>query len=212
MFEFENMELLQSGCSGGRGSSFLKARRMRGSSVFVTQDVVCNLARLLDSPALKPLDGGMRFGSGMIESERDRCIYFDVGGSFFKTTRNTLAKQPTSYLYKLACAYDSSNEEPIFIDRDPTSFSIILNYFRYGASCLFDVDFSGERGLGSLLIADAQFYQLDEVTALLDRCNSCKKVFLLSQTSCEKEMHSSDRLRKNESLTGLFFYVCYVLY
>lgn len=64
-------------------------------------------------------------------------IRFNVGGSVFETTDETLNRIDGTML-KALCQenWADSKKEEIFIDRDPTHFRLILNFLRDGASAL----------------------------------------------------------------------------
>ena len=62
-----------------------------------------------------------------------RIISFNVGGTAFATSRQTLMKYPDSMLARMCntdvpVAKDSNGA--YFIDRDPEMFRLILNYLR----------------------------------------------------------------------------------
>uniref|UniRef100_A0A3Q0SZP3 Potassium channel tetramerization domain containing 17 n=1 Tax=Amphilophus citrinellus TaxID=61819 RepID=A0A3Q0SZP3_AMPCI len=65
-----------------------------------------------------------------------KWVRLNVGGTVFLTTRQTLLKEQTSFLYRLCQQQDlhSDTDETgaYVIDRDPTYFGPILNYLRHG--------------------------------------------------------------------------------
>uniref|UniRef100_A0A1A8A7W2 Potassium channel tetramerisation domain containing 17 n=1 Tax=Nothobranchius furzeri TaxID=105023 RepID=A0A1A8A7W2_NOTFU len=65
-----------------------------------------------------------------------KWVRLNVGGTVFLTTRQTLLKEQTSFLYRLCQQQDlhSDTDESgaYVIDRDPTYFGPILNYLRHG--------------------------------------------------------------------------------
>ncbi|XP_053426943.1 BTB/POZ domain-containing protein KCTD2 isoform X3 [Nycticebus coucang] len=67
-----------------------------------------------------------------------RWVRLNVGGTYFVTTRQTLGREPKSFLCRLCCQedpeLDSDKDETgaYLIDRDPTYFGPILNYLRHG--------------------------------------------------------------------------------
>ncbi|CAB1313042.1 unnamed protein product [Coregonus sp. 'balchen'] len=65
-----------------------------------------------------------------------KWVRLNVGGTVFLTTRHTLLKEQTSFLYRLCQQQDlhSDTDETgaYVIDRDPTYFGPILNYLRHG--------------------------------------------------------------------------------
>uniref|UniRef100_A0A4X1VUK4 Potassium channel tetramerization domain containing 5 n=2 Tax=Sus scrofa TaxID=9823 RepID=A0A4X1VUK4_PIG len=101
---------------------------------------------------LPPAPGGL--GAGLGGSLCRRCsaglgtlaqrpgnvskwVRLNVGGTYFLTTRQTLCRDPKSFLYRLCQAdpdLDSDKDETgaYLIDRDPTYFGPVLNYLRHG--------------------------------------------------------------------------------
>nr|XP_054310834.1 BTB/POZ domain-containing protein KCTD5-like isoform X2 [Pongo pygmaeus] len=66
-----------------------------------------------------------------------KWVRLNVGGTYFLTTRQTLCRDPKSFLYRLCQADpdpDSNKDETgaYLIDRDPTYFGPVLNYLRHG--------------------------------------------------------------------------------
>uniref|UniRef100_A0AC11CSJ9 Potassium channel tetramerization domain containing 5 n=1 Tax=Ovis aries TaxID=9940 RepID=A0AC11CSJ9_SHEEP len=66
-----------------------------------------------------------------------KWVRLNVGGTYFLTTRQTLCRDPKSFLYRLCQAdpdLDSDKDETgaYLIDRDPTYFGPVLNYLRHG--------------------------------------------------------------------------------
>jgi hypothetical protein len=63
-------------------------------------------------------------------------VELDIGGKLFRTTKSTLCSQPDSFFSVLVNGNfkesRSLSKEPIFLDRDPTTFSSILSYLRSG--------------------------------------------------------------------------------
>ena len=58
-------------------------------------------------------------------------IIFNVGGRLFETGRNTILSIPDSLLATMLCDVQQAPLEPIFIDRDPDVFAIVLNLYRH---------------------------------------------------------------------------------
>ena len=90
-------------------------------------------------------------------------VSLDVGGQIFKTGIRTLRKYPNSRLARLAKGITKSNTEPIFLDRDPESFSAMLRFCRSGK--LF-VPPSMDR---NVLMHEAEYYGLAD--AMFRRVN-----------------------------------------
>ncbi len=92
--------------------------------------------------------------------EEEKKITIDVGGLCFVSLNTTLKKSP--YLCKLI----NSNEEYVFIDRDPTLFYYILNYLRSDMIYLSTDD----KNLIEYLKNEATFYGLDELALMIPKC------------------------------------------
>ncbi|KPP61309.1 hypothetical protein Z043_120609, partial [Scleropages formosus] len=75
-------------------------------------------------------------GIGPTGGNSGKWVRLNVGGTVFLTTRQTLLKEQTSFLYRLCQQQDlhSDTDETgaYVIDRDPTYFGPILNYLRHG--------------------------------------------------------------------------------
>ena len=56
-------------------------------------------------------------------------ITFDVGGRIFRTNRSTITSLPGSLLSDMIIDCKNS-DDPIFIDRNPEMFQVILDYYR----------------------------------------------------------------------------------
>ncbi|KAA0704468.1 BTB/POZ domain-containing protein KCTD5 [Triplophysa tibetana] len=66
-----------------------------------------------------------------------KWVRLNVGGTHFLTTRQTLCRDPRSFLFRLCQAdpdLDSDKDETgaYLIDRDPVYFGPVLNYLRHG--------------------------------------------------------------------------------
>eukprot|EP00088_Acartia_fossae_P033870 TRINITY_DN3474_c0_g1_i4.p1 TRINITY_DN3474_c0_g1~~TRINITY_DN3474_c0_g1_i4.p1 ORF type:complete len:240 (-),score=19.63 TRINITY_DN3474_c0_g1_i4:286-1005(-) len=65
-----------------------------------------------------------------INTKKLACrVRVNAGGTIFETSRETLMKQPKSYLAQLAATSSSD----IFVDVCPKAFEIVLNFLRCGA-------------------------------------------------------------------------------
>ncbi|VFV32773.1 btb poz domain-containing protein kctd5 [Lynx pardinus] len=84
-----------------------------------------------------------------------KWVRLNVGGTYFLTTRQTLCRDPKSFLYRLCQAdpdLDSDKDETgaYLIDRDPTYFGPVLNYLRHGKLVINkDLAEEGELGTGA---------------------------------------------------------------
>ncbi|KAL0222109.1 hypothetical protein RCL1_001963 [Eukaryota sp. TZLM3-RCL] len=91
----------------------------------------------------------------------------NVGGKLFTTSSMTLLKVPNSFFTSLDLSRDI-----IFVDRDPTHFSVILNYLRDDfvdlPSNLYDLE---------EMKAEAEFYKLPNLVTAIDSAIDTLKSF-----------------------------------
>ncbi|KAI6177324.1 BTB domain-containing protein [Aphelenchoides bicaudatus] len=91
-------------------------------------------------------------------------VRLNVGGKIFMTTKQTLSREPTSFLARLCKEEVLSSEKDetgaYLIDRDSDYFSSILNYLRHGKMVL-DKSLSEEG-----LLEEAEFYNLPRLIQL----------------------------------------------
>ncbi|XP_033974840.1 BTB/POZ domain-containing protein KCTD5 isoform X2 [Trematomus bernacchii] len=105
-----------------------------------------------------------------------KWIRLNVGGTYFLTTRQTLCRDPKSFLYRLSQAdpeLDSDKDETgaYLIDRDPTYFGPVLNYLRHGKLVL-NRDLAEEG-----VLEEAEFYNITSLIKLIKdkiRESDCK--------------------------------------
>ncbi|XP_045925395.1 BTB/POZ domain-containing protein KCTD5 [Micropterus dolomieu] len=105
-----------------------------------------------------------------------KWIRLNVGGTYFLTTRQTLCRDPKSFLYRLSQAdpeLDSDKDETgaYLIDRDPTYFGPVLNYLRHGKLVL-NRDLAEEG-----VLEEAEFYNITSLIKLIKdkiRDRDCK--------------------------------------
>uniref|UniRef100_A0A8C5E4E6 BTB/POZ domain-containing protein KCTD5-like n=2 Tax=Gouania willdenowi TaxID=441366 RepID=A0A8C5E4E6_GOUWI len=95
-----------------------------------------------------------------------KWIRLNVGGTYFLTTRQTLCRDPKSFLYRLSLAdpeLDSDKDETgaYLIDRDPTYFGPVLNYLRHGKLVL-NRDLAEEG-----VLEEAEFYNITSLIKLI---------------------------------------------
>uniref|UniRef100_A0A3P8PLX4 BTB domain-containing protein n=2 Tax=Pseudocrenilabrinae TaxID=318546 RepID=A0A3P8PLX4_ASTCA len=95
-----------------------------------------------------------------------KWIRLNVGGTYFLTTRQTLCRDPKSFLYRLSQAdpeLDSDKDETgaYLIDRDPTYFGPVLNYLRHGKLVL-NRDLAEEG-----VLEEAEFYNITSLIKLI---------------------------------------------
>ncbi|XP_055786646.1 BTB/POZ domain-containing protein KCTD5-like [Salvelinus fontinalis] len=95
-----------------------------------------------------------------------KWVRLNVGGTYFSTTRQTLCRDPKSFLYRLSQAdpdLDSDKDDTgaYLIDRDPTYFGPVLNYLRHGKLVL-NRDLAEEG-----VLEEAEFYNITSLIKLL---------------------------------------------
>ncbi|XP_041746068.1 BTB/POZ domain-containing protein KCTD5 isoform X2 [Coregonus clupeaformis] len=98
-----------------------------------------------------------------------KWVRLNVGGTVFLTTRHTLLKEQTSFLYRLCQQQDlhSDTDETgaYVIDRDPTYFGPILNYLRHG-KLVYNKELA-EEGTGLGVLEEAEFYNITPLIKLI---------------------------------------------
>lgn len=102
----------------------------------------------------------------MRANESNEIIEFNVGGSFYTSSRTTITSYPDSMLCRLVSGSLPSatdNKSKIFIDRDGPLFRYILNYLRDKRLNLPD-NFSEYAQLRQ----EADFYQIEPIIQYLD--------------------------------------------
>uniref|UniRef100_A0A7E4VQP2 BTB_2 domain-containing protein n=1 Tax=Panagrellus redivivus TaxID=6233 RepID=A0A7E4VQP2_PANRE len=108
-------------------------------------------------------------------------VEFNVGGQLFTTTFDTIAQDKRSALYtwylerKGAAHLTRDKNGAYFIDRDPYSFGIVLNYLRLQSSKqLWEACLPKDPDRLALLTQEAEYYRLpllrDQAIALLHNC------------------------------------------
>uniref|UniRef100_UPI00358EFB4E BTB/POZ domain-containing protein KCTD5-like n=1 Tax=Myxine glutinosa TaxID=7769 RepID=UPI00358EFB4E len=101
-----------------------------------------------------------------MRSTGEKWVRLNVGGTRFMTTRQTLEREPTSFLCRLCQEgpeLDSDKDETgaFLIDRDPTYFGPILNYLRHGKLVL-DNELPEEG-----ILEEAEFYNIASLIVLI---------------------------------------------
>uniref|UniRef100_A0A8C8JWR8 BTB domain-containing protein n=1 Tax=Oncorhynchus tshawytscha TaxID=74940 RepID=A0A8C8JWR8_ONCTS len=94
-----------------------------------------------------------------------KWVRLNVGGTVFLTTRHTLLKEQTSFLYRL-CQHqdlhsDTDETGAYVIDRDPTYFGPILNYLRHG-KLVYNKELAEEG-----VLEEAEFYNITPLIKLI---------------------------------------------
>ncbi|XP_027281514.1 BTB/POZ domain-containing protein KCTD2 isoform X2 [Cricetulus griseus] len=114
-----------------------------------------------------PGAGARTSGAGGGGGGAARWVRLNVGGTYFVTTRQTLGREPKSFLCRLCCQedpeLDSDKDETgaYLIDRDPTYFGPILNYLRHGK--LIITKELAEEGV----LEEAEFYNIASLVRLV---------------------------------------------
>ncbi|XP_041076883.1 BTB/POZ domain-containing protein KCTD2 [Polyodon spathula] len=100
------------------------------------------------------------------EKPGSKWVRLNVGGTYFVTTKQTLCREPKSFLYRLCQEdpdLDSDKDEmgAYLIDRDPTYFGPILNYLRHG-KLIINKDLAEEG-----VLEEAEFYNIASLVRLV---------------------------------------------
>merc|ERR1712179_217468 len=99
-------------------------------------------------------------------------VRLNVGGTVFLTSRATLAKDPQSFLARIAMEgteleSDKDSTGAFLIDRDPKYFSPVLNFLRHGKVHL------DRNVLEEAVLEEAEFYNVtDLIKVLKERIHS----------------------------------------
>lgn len=101
-----------------------------------------------------------------VEKPGSRWVRLNVGGTYFITTKQTLCRDPKSFLYRLCQDdpdLDSDKDETgaYLIDRDPTYFGPILNYLRHG-KLIMDKNLAEEG-----VLEEAEFYNIASLVRMV---------------------------------------------
>ncbi|XP_053269262.1 BTB/POZ domain-containing protein KCTD5 isoform X1 [Pleuronectes platessa] len=124
-----------------------------------------------ESPAgeTEPGTASQSIGNGSVINptggSNGKWVRLNVGGTVFLTTRQTLLKEQTSFLYRLCQQQDlhSDTDESgaYVIDRDPTYFGPILNYLRHG-KLVYNKELAEEG-----VLEEAEFYNITPLIKLI---------------------------------------------
>ncbi|XP_032648852.1 BTB/POZ domain-containing protein KCTD2 [Chelonoidis abingdonii] len=96
-----------------------------------------------------------------------KWVRLNVGGTYFVSTRQTLCREPKSFLCRLCCqdgpelSSDKDETGAYLIDRDPTYFGPILNYLRHG-KLIINKELAEEG-----VLEEAEFYNIASLVRLV---------------------------------------------
>ncbi|XP_058476396.1 BTB/POZ domain-containing protein KCTD5 isoform X4 [Solea solea] len=121
------------------------------------------------SDTTEPGTASQSIGNGSVINpsggSNGKWVRLNVGGTVFLTTRQTLLKEQTSFLYRLCQQQDlhSDTDETgaYVIDRDPTYFGPILNYLRHG-KLVYNKELAEEG-----VLEEAEFYNITPLIKLI---------------------------------------------
>ena len=156
----------------------------------------------------------------MDEKDVEAIIDLDVGGTRFRTTRQTLLSHPTSMLANMfhpesPFSPGMKKDGAYFLDRDPVYFRAVLNYLRSGhldsdcnaAALLKEATFFGLSGLEAALQEQAKEQAKDQ--AKEQKAHGPGDVFLLNvggqifettkYTLCKRRGSTLEKIVRGES-------------
>uniref|UniRef100_A0A8D2CQY5 BTB domain-containing protein n=1 Tax=Sciurus vulgaris TaxID=55149 RepID=A0A8D2CQY5_SCIVU len=90
-----------------------------------------------------------------------KWVRLNVGGTYFLTTRQTLCRDPKSFLYRLCQADPDLDSNKIYFRKDPTYFGPVLNYLRHG-KLVINKDLAEEG-----VLEEAEFYNITSLIKLV---------------------------------------------
>eukprot|EP00455_Lapot_gusevi_P046269 TRINITY_DN605_c0_g1_i2.p1 TRINITY_DN605_c0_g1~~TRINITY_DN605_c0_g1_i2.p1 ORF type:complete len:778 (+),score=175.47 TRINITY_DN605_c0_g1_i2:78-2411(+) len=121
--------------------------------------------------------------------DHSQRVTFNVSGRVFETTTGLFLKHPDSLLGRMFVAGHRLDDGPIFLDRDPDIFSIILNWYRYESV------FCPPHVCRLLLLQEASYYGLPpsavEQIQMLHRTGSSSSLALSQQLMMPPTMKRS---------------------
>ncbi|XP_057682590.1 BTB/POZ domain-containing protein KCTD2-like isoform X2 [Corythoichthys intestinalis] len=157
---------------GGGGSSSSRVRRFR--SVVSQRDVMAE-PRVLEATErtdFQHVRGSARprrpegDPTEAADETGPRWVRLNVGGTYFVTTRQTLCREPKSFLFRLCQDHpdldsDKDATGAFLIDRDPAYFGPVLNYLRHG-KLIMDKNLAEEG-----VLEEAEFYNIASLVRLV---------------------------------------------
>ncbi|VDM20601.1 unnamed protein product [Wuchereria bancrofti] len=119
-------------------------------------------------------------------------LNFNVGGQQYSTTANTLLQEKQSLFNQWFTGetakppLEKDSKGAYFIDRDPTSFGIILNYLRLKSTKqLWEACLPKDPDRLALLTQEAEYYKLhqlrEQAIALLQSCTEKSDVSYVNE-------------------------------
>ncbi|KAF6727204.1 BTB/POZ domain-containing protein KCTD2 [Oryzias melastigma] len=113
-----------------------------------------------------PMKSNPSSPSEPVDKPGSRWVRLNVGGTYFITTKQTLCRDPKSFLFRLCQEdpdLDSDKDETgaYLIDRDPTYFGPILNYLRHG-KLIMDKNLAEEG-----VLEEAEFYNIASLVRMV---------------------------------------------
>ncbi|CAJ0591158.1 unnamed protein product [Cylicocyclus nassatus] len=97
------------------------------------------------------------------QSKTGGRLRINVGGTIFETTVSTLTRLNDTMLSALVSnRWNQSNQEEIFVDRNPTYFGKVLDYLRDGENFAVPTD----HDVRECLRREADFYNLSELAKM----------------------------------------------
>ncbi|XP_065549344.1 BTB/POZ domain-containing protein KCTD2 [Lathamus discolor] len=106
-------------------------------------------------------------GAARPPAAASKWVRLNVGGTYFVSTRQTLCREPKSFLCRLCCqdgpelGSDKDETGAYLIDRDPTYFGPILNYLRHG-KLIINKELAEEG-----VLEEAEFYNIASLVRLV---------------------------------------------